>query len=235
MHSPSPPFALHALPISSSLTWSFSLYLTESTSYEAPHYAVYLRRLKFENFSRRLNYFSLFLDNIHCNLLAENDFTAELINPLFLIFRFLVPHIRYQWIIFLKVLQIHGIKKSISDILLITMNSALLYNFREYPGFPLNNFLLPQEGRTREITDVRVYNTFNLLHMVLRNSHLRHIRKWWRTKTNLCVLMIFLHTKFCMHSYNGALINAIKLEYIHRAAMLFLFLQKIALKIIVYL
>jgi hypothetical protein len=31
---------LHALPISSSLTWSFWLYLAKSTNYEAPHYAV---------------------------------------------------------------------------------------------------------------------------------------------------------------------------------------------------
>jgi hypothetical protein len=30
---------LHALPISSSLTWSFWLYLAKNTSYEAPHYA----------------------------------------------------------------------------------------------------------------------------------------------------------------------------------------------------
>jgi hypothetical protein len=34
MHSYSPPFVLHALPISSSLTWSFQLYLEKSTSYE---------------------------------------------------------------------------------------------------------------------------------------------------------------------------------------------------------
>jgi hypothetical protein len=32
---------LHALPISSPLTWSFWLYLANSTSYEAPHYAVF--------------------------------------------------------------------------------------------------------------------------------------------------------------------------------------------------
>jgi hypothetical protein len=31
---------LHALPISSSLTWSFELYLEKSTSYEAPHYVI---------------------------------------------------------------------------------------------------------------------------------------------------------------------------------------------------
>jgi hypothetical protein len=35
------PFVIHALPISSSLTSSFSLYLENSTSYEAPHYAVF--------------------------------------------------------------------------------------------------------------------------------------------------------------------------------------------------
>jgi hypothetical protein len=34
---------LHALPISSSLTWSFQLYLTKSASYDAPHYAVFNR------------------------------------------------------------------------------------------------------------------------------------------------------------------------------------------------
>jgi hypothetical protein len=31
---------LHALPISFSLTWPFSLYLAKSISYEAPHYAI---------------------------------------------------------------------------------------------------------------------------------------------------------------------------------------------------
>jgi hypothetical protein len=36
MHSSSPPFVLHAPHIS-----SFSLYLEKSTSYEAPHYAVF--------------------------------------------------------------------------------------------------------------------------------------------------------------------------------------------------
>jgi hypothetical protein len=34
------PFVLHALSSSSSLTWSFWLYLAKSTSYEALHYAV---------------------------------------------------------------------------------------------------------------------------------------------------------------------------------------------------
>jgi hypothetical protein len=38
MHFSSPLFMLHALPISSSLTWSF---LGKNTSYEAPHYAVF--------------------------------------------------------------------------------------------------------------------------------------------------------------------------------------------------
>jgi hypothetical protein len=32
---------LHALPISSSLVWSFYLYLANSISYEAPHYVVF--------------------------------------------------------------------------------------------------------------------------------------------------------------------------------------------------
>jgi hypothetical protein len=32
---------LHALPISFSLTWSFSLFLAKGASYEAPHYAVF--------------------------------------------------------------------------------------------------------------------------------------------------------------------------------------------------
>jgi hypothetical protein len=41
MYSCSPPFMLHALPISSSLTWSFWLYLAKSTNYEVPHYAVF--------------------------------------------------------------------------------------------------------------------------------------------------------------------------------------------------
>jgi hypothetical protein len=40
-HSSSPPFVLHALPISSSLTWPLSLYLEKSTSYKAPHYVVF--------------------------------------------------------------------------------------------------------------------------------------------------------------------------------------------------
>jgi hypothetical protein len=35
------PCVLHALPISSSLTWSFELYFAKSTSYEAPHCAVF--------------------------------------------------------------------------------------------------------------------------------------------------------------------------------------------------
>jgi hypothetical protein len=37
----SSPYLLHVLPISSSLIWSFWLYLVKSTSYEAPHYAVF--------------------------------------------------------------------------------------------------------------------------------------------------------------------------------------------------
>jgi hypothetical protein len=40
MISSSPPCVLHALPISSSLTLSFELYLANRTSYEAPHYVV---------------------------------------------------------------------------------------------------------------------------------------------------------------------------------------------------
>jgi hypothetical protein len=39
MHSSSP-FVLYSLPILSSLTRSFELYLAKSTSYEAPRYAV---------------------------------------------------------------------------------------------------------------------------------------------------------------------------------------------------
>jgi hypothetical protein len=35
------PFVLHALPISSSLTWSFLLYLSKSTNYEAPRHAIF--------------------------------------------------------------------------------------------------------------------------------------------------------------------------------------------------
>jgi hypothetical protein len=34
------PFRLYALPILSSLAWSFWLYLVNSTGYEAPQYAV---------------------------------------------------------------------------------------------------------------------------------------------------------------------------------------------------
>jgi hypothetical protein len=36
------PFVLHALPISSSFTWSFYLYLAKSTSYEVPYCAAIL-------------------------------------------------------------------------------------------------------------------------------------------------------------------------------------------------
>jgi hypothetical protein len=36
------PIVLHALSISSSSTWPFSLYLVKRKSYEAPHYAVFL-------------------------------------------------------------------------------------------------------------------------------------------------------------------------------------------------
>jgi hypothetical protein len=38
---------LHVLPISSFLTWLFLLYLVKSTSYEAPHYAVFYNFLSF--------------------------------------------------------------------------------------------------------------------------------------------------------------------------------------------
>jgi hypothetical protein len=41
IHSSSPPFVLHAPPISSFLTSSFWLYLQKSASYEAPRYAVF--------------------------------------------------------------------------------------------------------------------------------------------------------------------------------------------------
>jgi hypothetical protein len=41
MHSSSSPVVLHALPMSSSLTWSFKLCLEESTSYEGPHYLIF--------------------------------------------------------------------------------------------------------------------------------------------------------------------------------------------------
>jgi hypothetical protein len=41
MHSFSNPYTLHSLPILFSLTWSLQLYLANSTSYEAPHYAVF--------------------------------------------------------------------------------------------------------------------------------------------------------------------------------------------------
>jgi hypothetical protein len=41
MHSSFPPFVLHALPISSYLTWSLWLFLEKSTRYEAPPHAVF--------------------------------------------------------------------------------------------------------------------------------------------------------------------------------------------------
>jgi hypothetical protein len=41
----SPPFMLHALPISYSLTSSFQLYLARSTSYEAPHCKAFYKLL----------------------------------------------------------------------------------------------------------------------------------------------------------------------------------------------
>jgi hypothetical protein len=44
MHSSSP-FVLHALVISSALTWSFSIYLAKSTSYKPPHYTVFFNLL----------------------------------------------------------------------------------------------------------------------------------------------------------------------------------------------
>jgi hypothetical protein len=69
-------------------------------------------------------------------------------------------------------LQIHEIEKSVSNILLITMDSILLYNFREYPGFPLKSFC---SLRRSTFGNPRVHNTFNLLHMILRDSHRRHI------------------------------------------------------------
>jgi hypothetical protein len=40
---------LHALPISPSFTWSFELYLTKSTSYEALHYAIFFNLLLFNS------------------------------------------------------------------------------------------------------------------------------------------------------------------------------------------
>jgi hypothetical protein len=45
MHSSSDLFVLHALPISSSLAWSFWLYLVKNTSYGTPHYAVFFNLL----------------------------------------------------------------------------------------------------------------------------------------------------------------------------------------------
>jgi hypothetical protein len=42
------PCVLHALPISYTLTWLFLLYLVKSTSYEAPHYAVFSSFLPFD-------------------------------------------------------------------------------------------------------------------------------------------------------------------------------------------
>jgi hypothetical protein len=46
-------FVLHALPISSSLTWSFYLYLAKSTRHEAPHYAVFSNLPSFHHSFRR--------------------------------------------------------------------------------------------------------------------------------------------------------------------------------------
>jgi hypothetical protein len=43
MQSFSPPFVLHILPISFSLTWSLYLYLVKSTSYGAPNYVVLIK------------------------------------------------------------------------------------------------------------------------------------------------------------------------------------------------
>jgi hypothetical protein len=42
------PFVLHALPISSSSTLSFWLYLANRTSYEAPHYVVFFNLLSLQ-------------------------------------------------------------------------------------------------------------------------------------------------------------------------------------------
>jgi hypothetical protein len=39
------PCALHALPISSSVTWSINLYLAKITIYEAPHYTISCKEL----------------------------------------------------------------------------------------------------------------------------------------------------------------------------------------------
>jgi hypothetical protein len=51
IQSSSAQFVLHALPISSSWTWSFQLYLAKTTSYEAPHYAVFSNLLSLNSSS----------------------------------------------------------------------------------------------------------------------------------------------------------------------------------------
>jgi hypothetical protein len=48
------PCVLHALPFSSSFTWSLWFYLSKNTSYEAPRYAVFLNRLPFHSSSVKI-------------------------------------------------------------------------------------------------------------------------------------------------------------------------------------
>jgi hypothetical protein len=70
----SPPRVLHALPISSSSTWSFWLYLGNSTSYEAPRYAVFLQPLITSSFCPNILLSTLFSNILSvCSSLNVRD------------------------------------------------------------------------------------------------------------------------------------------------------------------
>jgi hypothetical protein len=71
MHSSSPPFMLHVLPISFSLTWSFQLYLSKSTSYEAAHYAVFFDPPSFHLFRPNILLSTLFSNTLNsCSFIS---------------------------------------------------------------------------------------------------------------------------------------------------------------------
>jgi hypothetical protein len=100
MHSSTPPCVSYAHPISPSFSWTFWLYLATSTSYEAPHYAVFSSLLLFHASSVQI-FFSAPCSQIpikfcvHLSSTLHDTCTADFVFSDFM--ALIIYHAKQEW------------------------------------------------------------------------------------------------------------------------------------------